>query len=144
MTMDPSTEFRVLRNQTGVTLHDICEMCDIGIRCVERWESRNTPRPEVLEYLREVLANDNEYLLEELQRYNESGSKNIKMQLYRGAGHYQACNSGAEKLSWNRVTRWQQRLISLLYLNGYQIDFEYYPPVPKTNADHRTDISPEK
>lgn len=128
MASDPSAEFRALRQQTGVTFSALTNKYDVTQRVVERWEGRNTPRPEALEYLRRLFAEDNAYLKETMKRIEKMETKIITLHKYRGAGHYYAVKGREGVLSWERRERREQRLISLLSLEGYEIEFDYYGP----------------
>lgn len=135
--MNINAEFRALKQLSGLTSQHIADKFDVGLRTVQRYETEYEPRPEIMDYLRNIVADDTRYVEEVLDgiedAIDESNEKMgvvrdpdaIRIPRYLNSYYYYRAN-GADAIPYERYTARLNRIISALILDDYEIEYEYY------------------
>ena len=135
--MNINAEFRALKQLSGLTSQHIADKFDVGLRTVQRYETEYEPRPEIMDYLRNIVADDTRYVEEVLDGIEDAiDESNEKMGVVRDPGairiprylnsHYYYRANGADAIPYERYTARLNRIISALILDDYEIEYEYY------------------
>ena len=135
--MNINAEFRALKQLSGLTSQHIADKFDVGLRTVQRYETEYEPRPEIMDYLRNIVADDTRYVEEVLDGIEDAiDESNEKMGVVRDPDairiprylnhHYYYRANGADAIPYERYTARLNRIISALILDDYEIEYEYY------------------
>ena len=135
--MNINAEFRALKQLSGLTSQHIADKFDVGLRTVQRYETEYEPRPEIMDYLRNIVADDTRYVEEVLDGIEDAiDESNEKMGVVRDPdairiprylnSHYYYRANGADAIPCERYTARLNRIISALILDDYEIEYEYY------------------
>ena len=96
-----------------------------------------TPRPEIMDYMRAIVDDDNQYIEDVLEGAYEviveansrMGYKcepdKVQIPRYLNAYYYYRAN-GEDAIPYERYTARLNRVISALLVEGYKVEFDYY------------------
>ena len=65
--MNINAEFRTLKQLSGITAQHIADKFGVNIRTAQRYETSCTPRPEIMDYMRAIVDDDNQYIEDVLE-----------------------------------------------------------------------------
>ena len=136
--MNINAEFRALKQLSGLTSQHIADKFGVGLRTVQRYETEYEPRPEIMDYLRNIVADDTRYVEEVLDGIEDvTDESNEKMGVVRDPdaihvprylnSHYYYRAEGNDAIPYERYMARLNRIISALILDGYEVEYEYYP-----------------
>lgn len=95
------------------------------------------PRPEIMDYMRAIIDDDNQYIEDVLEgAYEvivEANSRmgyecepdKVQIPRYLNAYYYYRAN-GEDAIPYERYTARLNRVISALLVEGYKVEFDYY------------------
>ncbi|WP_298577505.1 hypothetical protein [uncultured Lawsonella sp.] len=136
--MNINAEFRALKQLSGLTSQHIADKFGVGLRTTQRYETEYEPRPEIMDYLRNIVADDTRYVEEVLDGIEDViDESNEKMGVVRDPdaisiprylnSHYYYRAEGRNAIPYERYMARLNRIISALILDGYEVEYEYYP-----------------
>lgn len=136
--MNINAEFRALKQLSGLTSQHIADKFGVGLRTAQRYETEYEPRPEIMDYLRNIVADDTRYVEEALDGIEDViDESNEKMGVVRDPdavsiprylnSHYYYRAEGNDAIPYERYMARLNRIISALILDGYEVEYEYYP-----------------
>lgn len=135
--MNINAEFRTLKQLSGITAQHIADKFGVNIRTAQRYETSCTPRPEIMDYMRAIVDDDNQYIEDVLEgAYEvivEANSRmgyecepdKVQIPRYLNAYYYYRAN-GEDAIPYERYTARLNRVISALLVEGYKVKFDYY------------------
>lgn len=96
-----------------------------------------TPHPEIMDYMRAIVDDDNQYIEDILEEAYEviveANSRmgyecepdKVQIPRYLNAYYYYRAN-GEDAIPYERYTARLNRVISALLVEGYKVEFDYY------------------